>query len=454
MSIFDNKQGSALNYIQNNFDLKQIILALQSPAVENLKKALQNTRNNTVVLTRKQATELIRLATKLYDDRAQVDTRLLNETAPAAHTAAASITTIDSSKMSHMINKQIAEIESMLNRVHVNSPYRERLKLLTDDLSRVYTEKKLIEFFQLYKEYIQDEDKRIQNLNKIFDKIKNINVDQKEGNENDSVIIKEHVTFDKTKVNESQNKSGELIETVTQNIILDQIPNGTQNTDQIPNSQITKSAIDSTAPPLPPPPPPPPSLLLSESTTTTVNKPEKKSAASQLPPPTVSIRDQLMEQLKQGVKLKPVVDKNQQQEKKEPDLIETVNPNVVSKENYQLQGTTYVKTNSIRLKDVLDQRMKTHRMNESETETTQSENDEINDFDDNFNVTLKTKRNNSRMKKCLSSILFLVRNEESLRNDQNINEVSDINKLLNAETATSLQSANEILKTWQKKTTR
>ncbi|AHH82591.1 ORF-2 [Buzura suppressaria nucleopolyhedrovirus] len=463
MSIFASEQDSALNYIRNGVNVTQVILAINSPAVANLKKALQNVRDNTVQLTRKQATELVRLATSLCDDRERVDTKLIERPTPLSVVP----NTNDSSKMSIIINKQLVEIKGMLNRVHVNSPYRARLQTLTNDLCHVYTENKLMEFFQLYKEYMKDETKQIQNLDKIFSDIKNIENEQKSG----SMV---ETGTGKSKNDDGNSIENELNETDTTevNYYKEPIQTQTPSSNQLSATKLTihtsaqsENELNNilnppkipNAPPMPPPPPsfssPPPPPPPSEST---ISPPltqlhEKKS--STIPPPmpsSESMRDQMMLQIKQGVKLKPVVKQNNKINEKQNDLIETINPDVQKKDEYQLQGTNYVKANAINLKDVLNKRLIRHKMIESEAETTQSENDEINDFDDN-NISLNTVQNNAKLKKCLSSILFLVRNEENLRSYQNINEVSDINKLLNAETESSLQLARQMLKEWQKK---
>ncbi|ACO53452.1 unknown [Euproctis pseudoconspersa nucleopolyhedrovirus] len=419
----ETSPASALDYLLRNvqqqepFDLQKFIQSVTLTNVINLKKTVANSKNNFVSLNRLQAIELLTLAERLYNDKAYIDFDVLKVSVTKNN-----IQQQRRQQQQQQVNlTQINTIQNMVNKISNNNEFRTKLQKIIDQLKNNYTESLLQNFLNVYKKYIQNNEKAAsasssKNIENIF---KNIELLDKSMVESQS-----HDEIDKTDM-----RSDDTAETKIVNIELTPPPP--------PPPPPAESLF------MPPPPPPPlpsnkpqnfdtkPAATESVTTFTASELADQKNKLTPVRERTADVFDEspkekMFEQIKRGITLKKTNNLMQIENKmgvgnaKTADVVSDISKAIISK----------MEAKRIATSDESSESLSEHYDGWSDTEES---------------------RNIRNMQSNLNSKLYLLTNENVIKNEKNISELQKARKLIDTGNMNNLNAAHDLLSNYQDK---
>ncbi|QHB21661.1 ORF1629 [Artaxa digramma nucleopolyhedrovirus] len=462
----DEQPPTALNYVinklqSNQFQLQEFLKLLYLPNINNLKQAVANavaSNYNVISINRTQAVELLTLGKHLYNDTAYLlYDRRTNETTTRPQLTQQSLAQppppASQLKRQHAVNlTQINTIQNMVNKINSNNVYKNKLQTIVDSLKNAYTESLLQTFLDVYKEYIREHDMDTElntsaaNINKIFTDIETLHQNQQNN------ILTQQQQQQHNNNNESQsiltNKNITIAKTPSPSAVPD--TNLKQHNESFSSPPQPPPLPINLIPPPPPPPPPPPfkEIISQQQPSVPAQSPASEPpltkpslsdllsqknkltpvAAQQQPAPVLNTKEQMLQQIRSGTVLKKT-------------------NNLVNLENKNLNAPAE-KKNTNQISDIskaIINKMEAKR-NTSDEESSAS----LSEHYDGWSDTEESQKLRS-MQKSLNSKLYLLTNENIIKNEKNIIELQNARKLIDSNNLDNMKMAHELLLNYQLK---
>ncbi|QWO71530.1 pp78/83 [Orgyia pseudotsugata single capsid nuclopolyhedrovirus] len=478
MSILNNNsnQMSALAYLQdkiadNNFDVRLFIRLMAAQNIQELQHAFANSDQRHVLLDRKQVVQLLQLACHIYEDSAKLNLQSLTQNELAVGIDNVN-TTIPVHNNAINSNKQLIIIQNMVNKIDQrNSHYKLQLQNVVDQLKVNYTDTKLQDFLNLYKKYVRDvefarnndDEQNDRAANKIFQDIVNLDAGAViEASEDSSVFPNEIVNSAS-----DQNSPAEIDQINKKNMFAappppPPMPTIETNSVLSPPQPVSLPTQAASAPPPPPPPPMPDFDMDTRQSNTLGNSRDVNNGQSVAPQietrNDVSVNDQLLAQIKQGKKLKPVkVSQNKSSDNTNKLLMEIRQKKKLKPtnnlENLQQHKKVVSAENELMkaIADTMVKRRTAHGYSDNDEQFLSEHNDNWSDDNNNGVVIMDKPDNTKDLSRYLTAKLNLLKSQLVVNDNDDAEELKQTRKLIASGSLDSLKTAEIQLNNYQNK---